>query len=158
MEPVSRPEGAVSRLPAKRLRRVGLTASLPDSRTTARRRLDGDRVEFLAGVLGDGNPDPQGHGHHKDRYGQESESEGPRSLLQRDGSERPQHKSDKEADEPDDAVGDAANTGRKHLGGQGRAWAPEAEEPEAPGEAEDPEPKVASRIDPERHEDGTPEQ
>src|SRR5262249_43650537 len=79
-------------------------------------------------------------------------------LLQRDGSERPQHKPDEEADKPHDAVGDTANAGREHLGSQGRTRAPEAEEPEAPSKPEDPEPEVARGIDPERHEDGTPEQ
>jgi len=98
---------------------------------------DGDRVELLAGVLGDDEPDPDGHRDHKDGYRQKGEGEGARRLLQCDGGERPQHKPDKEADEPDDAVGDAANAGREDLGGQRRARPPEAEEPEAPGEAED---------------------
>ena len=106
--------------------------------------LDGDRIELLAGVLGDDKPDPYRHGDHEDRYRQESESEGTRSLLHCHGSERPQHKSDEEADEPHHAVGDAANAGRKDLGGQRRARAPKAQEAEAPGEAEDPEPKVAA--------------
>src|SRR5271169_2138205 len=88
----------------------------------------------------------------------ESESKGTRSLLQCHGSERPQHKSHEEADEPHDAVGDAANAGRKDLGGERRARAPKTQEAEAPGEAEDPEPKVACRIDPEGHEDRAPDQ
>src|SRR5271169_4089983 len=83
----------------------------------------------------------------------ESESKGTRSLLQCHGSERPQHKSHEEADEPHDAVGDAANAGRKDLGGERRARAPKTQGSETPGEAEDPEPKVACRIDPEGHED-----
>ena len=70
---------------------------------------DGDRVELLAGVLGDDKPDPHGHGDHEDRYRQESESEGTRSLLQRHSSERPQHKADEEANEPHHTVGDAAS-------------------------------------------------
>ena len=106
--------------------------------------LDGDRVELLAGVLGDDKPHPGGHGDHEDRYGQERQSKGARSLLQCHGSERPQHKSHEEADEPHDAVGDAANAGRKALGGERRARAPKTQEAEAPGEAEDPEPKVAA--------------
>ena len=66
------------------------------------RRLDGNRVELLAGVLGDDKPDFRGHG---DRYRQESEREGSRCLLQRDSSERPQHISHEESDKPHDAVG-----------------------------------------------------
>src|ERR1700730_14152574 len=89
----------------------------PRCRPGSNWRLDGDRVELLAGVLGDDKPDPRGHGDHEDRYRQESEGEGPRSLLQCHGSERPQHKSYEEADEPHDAVGDAANAGREDFGG-----------------------------------------
>jgi hypothetical protein len=89
-------------------------------------------------MLGDDKPDTHGHGDHEDRYGQESESEGSSRLLQRDGSKRPQHKSDEKADEPHHAVADAANAGRKDLGSQRRARTPESQEPETPGEAEDP--------------------
>ena len=93
----------------------------PCCRLQVTARLDGDRVELLAGVLKDDKPDPHGHGDHEET----------RSLLQRDGGERPWHKPDEEADEPYDAVGDAANAGREDVGDQRRARPPEAQEPEA---------------------------
>src|ERR1700730_1957045 len=130
----------------------------PRCRPGSNWRLDGDRVELLAGVLGDDKPDPRGHGDHEDRYRQESEGEGPRSLLQCHGSERPQHKSYEEADDPHDAVGHAANAGREDFGGERRARAPKTEKPETPAEPEYPEPEVARCVDPEGHKDRAPDQ
>ena len=45
------------------------------------RRLDRNRVELLAGVLGDDKPDSEGHRDHEDRDCQKSEGEGSRCLL-----------------------------------------------------------------------------
>src|SRR5436189_95654 len=52
------------------------------------------------------------------------------------------------AHEPHDAIRDPADAGRKDLGGERRARAPETHESETPGEAKDPEAEVARGIDP----------
>jgi len=79
-------------------------------------------------------------------------------LLKCNRRERPQHEPRKKADEPHDAVRDAADTGRKDLGSERGAWTPETQEAEAPAEAKNPEPEVRGRMKPERHEDRAPDE
>src|SRR5262249_1100631 len=64
--------------------------------------------------------------------------EGAGVLLQRHRCERPQYKTDKIADRPDNAVGGAADAGRKDLRRKGYARPPETEKAETPGQAKHP--------------------
>src|SRR6516162_8178480 len=81
-----------------------------------------------------------------------------RRLLQRNGDEGPQHKADKIGDRPYDAIGGTADARREHLGGQGRARSPYAEQPEAPGQTQHPQQYTAVGVNPEGHKNGTLDQ